>query len=50
MLHKSDAGGVVVGIADAEALARALADMQQRLAPAGVLGRADGAAGATGSS
>src|SRR3954470_25006403 len=33
MLHKSDAGGVVVGIPDAEALARELAGMQQRLAP-----------------
>src|SRR6185503_3783273 len=33
MLHKSDAGGVVVGIPDAEALAGELAGMQQRLAP-----------------
>ena len=33
ILHKSDAGGVKVGIADDEALAAAVADMQARLAP-----------------
>jgi acetate---CoA ligase (ADP-forming) len=33
LLHKSDAGGVLVGIADADELARAVADLQQRLAP-----------------
>jgi acyl-CoA synthetase (NDP forming) len=33
MLHKSDAGGVKVGIADAGALAREWGDMQRRLAP-----------------
>jgi acyl-CoA synthetase (NDP forming) len=33
MLHKSDAGGVKVGIADAEALAWEWGDMQQRLVP-----------------
>jgi acyl-CoA synthetase (NDP forming) len=32
-LHKSDAGGVVVGIADDRQLARAVADIQARLAP-----------------
>ncbi len=32
-LHKSDAGGVVVGIADDRELARAVADIQARLAP-----------------
>jgi acyl-CoA synthetase (NDP forming) len=32
-LHKSDAGGVAVGIADAERLAEAVADMIARLAP-----------------
>jgi acyl-CoA synthetase (NDP forming) len=33
ILHKSDAGGVVVGIADADALAWEWADMEERLAP-----------------
>ena len=33
MLHKSDAGGVKVGIADADALAWEWGDMQQRLVP-----------------
>ena len=33
LLHKSDAGGVKVGIADAEALAWEWGDMQQRLVP-----------------
>jgi acyl-CoA synthetase (NDP forming) len=33
MLHKSDEGGVKVGIADAEALAWEWGDMQQRLVP-----------------
>ena len=33
MLHKSDAGGVAVGIADAAALERVLADMGERLSP-----------------
>ena len=33
MLHKSDAGGVAVGIADAAELERVVADMEQRLAP-----------------
>jgi acetate---CoA ligase (ADP-forming) len=33
ILHKSDAGGVVVGIADAEALAWEWGDMEERLAP-----------------
>jgi acetate---CoA ligase (ADP-forming) len=32
-LHKSDAGGVVVGLRDAEALATALDDLRARLAP-----------------
>ena len=32
-LHKSDAGGVVIGLADDAALGRALADMARRLAP-----------------
>ena len=32
-LHKSDAGGVALGLADADALAAALADMTARLAP-----------------
>ena len=32
-LHKSDAGGVAVGLADAAALAAAAADMARRLAP-----------------
>ena len=32
-LHKSDAGGVALGLADAAALAAALADMTARLAP-----------------
>jgi hypothetical protein len=34
-LHKSDAGGVVVGLADAAAVAAAAADMERRLAPPG---------------
>ena len=34
MLHKSDAGGVAVGIADAAELERVVADMEERLAPA----------------
>ena len=34
-LHKSDAGGVAVGLADAAALAAAAADMERRLAPPG---------------
>ncbi len=33
MLHKSDAGGVAVGISDAAELERVVADMEQRLAP-----------------
>ncbi|MDX6593186.1 MAG: hypothetical protein QOJ13_2382 [Gaiellales bacterium] len=33
ILHKSDAGGVVVGIADADALAWEWGDMEERLAP-----------------
>ncbi|HEX5261650.1 MAG TPA: acetate--CoA ligase family protein, partial [Gaiellales bacterium] len=33
LLHKSDAGGVIVGIADGDELARAVADLQERLAP-----------------
>jgi acyl-CoA synthetase (NDP forming) len=33
MLHKSDAGGVAVGIADAAELERVVADMEERLAP-----------------
>jgi len=33
LLHKSDAGGVKVGIADAEALAWEWGDMEERLAP-----------------
>jgi acyl-CoA synthetase (NDP forming) len=33
LLHKSDHGGVALGLADAEALAGALRDMQERLAP-----------------
>ncbi|MDP9400836.1 MAG: acetate--CoA ligase family protein, partial [Actinomycetota bacterium] len=33
LLHKSDAGGVVLGLADPGALARAFADLQERLAP-----------------
>jgi acyl-CoA synthetase (NDP forming) len=33
-LHKSDAGGVVLGIADADSLARAYDDVRARLAPA----------------
>jgi acyl-CoA synthetase (NDP forming) len=32
-LHKSDAGGVALGLADEPALAAALADMERRLAP-----------------
>ncbi len=35
LLHKSDAGGVALGLADDAAVAVAAADMQQRLAPAG---------------
>ncbi len=34
MLHKSDAGGVAIGIADAAELERVVADMEERLAPA----------------
>ena len=34
-LHKSDAGGVVVGLADAAAVAAGAADMERRLAPPG---------------
>ncbi len=33
MLHKSDAGGVALGLRDEAALAAALADMERRLAP-----------------
>lgn len=33
-LHKSDAGGVILGLADAAALDSAYADLQRRLAPA----------------
>ena len=44
MLHKSDAGGVAVGIGDAAELERVVADMEQRLAPDGALAGADGAA------
>jgi acetate---CoA ligase (ADP-forming) len=33
MLHKSDAGGVVLGLRDERALTRAVADLQQRLRP-----------------
>ncbi|MFZ0089755.1 MAG: acetate--CoA ligase family protein, partial [Solirubrobacteraceae bacterium] len=33
-LHKSDAGGVVIGLATADELQRAYADLQRRLAPA----------------
>jgi acyl-CoA synthetase (NDP forming) len=33
MLHKSDAGGVALGLRDADALTRALDDMERRLAP-----------------
>jgi hypothetical protein len=33
LLHKSDAGGVVVGLSDEAALLHALADLQERLAP-----------------
>ncbi len=36
LLHKSDAGGVVVGIRDAAALERAFADVMNRLAPPAV--------------
>jgi acyl-CoA synthetase (NDP forming) len=32
-LHKSDAGGVVVGLGDEAALTRAVADLEERLAP-----------------
>jgi acyl-CoA synthetase (NDP forming) len=35
LLHKSDAGGVALGLADARAVAEAVADMARRLAPAG---------------
>jgi hypothetical protein len=35
LLHKSDAGGVALGLADEAALDAALADMQERLAPEG---------------
>jgi acyl-CoA synthetase (NDP forming) len=35
MLHKSDAGGVVVGIADADELRPAVADLRRRLDPPG---------------
>ena len=33
LLHKSDAGGVVVGLGDEAALTRAIGDLQERLAP-----------------
>lgn len=33
LLHKSDAGGVVLGVADAQALAATVADLEARLAP-----------------
>jgi acyl-CoA synthetase (NDP forming) len=33
MLHKSDAGGVLLGLADEDALARAFAELSARLAP-----------------
>ena len=35
LLHKSDAGGVALGLADDAALASAAADMEERLAPDG---------------
>ena len=35
LLHKSDAGGVALGLADDAAVAAAAADMDERLAPAG---------------
>ena len=39
LLHKSDAGGVALGLADDAAVAAAAADMDERLAPVGLLGR-----------
>jgi acyl-CoA synthetase (NDP forming) len=36
LLHKSDAGGVVLGIGDEAALRAAVADLQARLSPAGL--------------
>ena len=41
-LHKSDSGGVVVGLADEAALERAYADLIDRLGPPELLGRGDG--------
>ncbi len=43
MLHKSDAGGVVLGLRDEDALARAAADLQDAAPAAGALGGAHGA-------
>lgn len=47
LLHKSDAGGVALGLADEAALGAALADMEARLTPPGfaVEGMAAGSAG-----
>ena len=42
LLHKSDAGGVALGLADDAAVAAAAADMDERLAPDRLLGRDDG--------